>query len=91
MPWHKGEVNPVEQEQAFRVKAMLAALDTGYGLEYVFPIAHLTRRAMARDMPESLLRLVHCCRKPSPTGHYCSKCVTCRELKQAGIWEITSK
>lgn len=84
LSWHEGEVDRVDINRGFRVKAMLKALEVD-GIDIQFPIINTTRRQMADEMPPELLRLVHTCRKPI-YGRSCGKCKTCLEMKEAGIW-----
>ena len=84
LAWHKGEVNEPGINRGYRVKAMLKAFEID-GVELEFPIDEMTRRQMADDMPEDLLKLVHTCRKPDKRGA-CGKCKTCREMKEAGLF-----
>jgi hypothetical protein len=68
-----------------RVRAILDACEIPRErYELVFPIEHLTRAQMAEDMPPDLLALCSCCRKPI-AGRNCGRCITCNELREAGI------
>src|SRR5690606_30924143 len=84
LSWHLNEVNAPGIDRGFRVKALLKAFEID-GIQLEFPIGEMTRRQMADDMPEDLLKLVHTCRKPDKRGA-CGKCKTCKEMKEAGLF-----
>jgi 7-cyano-7-deazaguanine synthase in queuosine biosynthesis len=80
LSWHEGEVFSEEINRGFRVKKMMEALEVPEGkVTLEFPIMNMTREDMLHQMPLSLFKLIHSCRKPinfSP----CGKCKTCLEF-----------
>lgn len=85
LSWHKGEVDRVDINRGFRVKAMLKAFEIDW-LKIEFPIIDHTRKQMADEMPKELLERVHFCRSPLKNRN-CGVCKTCREYKEAGIFK----
>jgi 7-cyano-7-deazaguanine synthase in queuosine biosynthesis len=88
LSWHQGEVNREDINKGYRIRKMFDALEIDRPINFVFPIENMTRRQMADDMPEELLRLCHSCRKPQRNRKNCGQCNTCLEMKEAKIFNI---
>ena len=89
LSWHKGEVNRQDINKGYRIRLALQGFQAREP-ELIFPIENMTRKDMARNMPEDLLRLVWCCRKPLSNGRHCGVCHTCKELCRADLFRIVN-
>ncbi len=53
----------------------------GYQMNYITPLAKMSKQEIIADMPKDLLELCWYCRHPRADGSTCGQCHTCKQVK----------
>lgn len=74
---------PKAIEQTRTIYQEVLPLLAGRPIDLVHPIGDMTKLQIVQELPEDLRELCWSCRRPTPRGARCHRCMTCRQIDKA--------